>query len=127
MATPVLGPILFGSNLTFAEKNLASLLTQNLTNPALTTTASQILVNNADRMELIIFNTGANDAMILMDPSVSTTNGFRLFANGGFIIFKLIDDYTLMTLPFFALSVAATTTLTVVELVRIVSQPLGQI
>jgi hypothetical protein len=127
MATPVLGPILFGSNLTFAEKNLASLLTQNITNPALTTTASQILVNNADRMELIIFNTGSNDAMILMDPSVSTTNGFRLFANGGFIIFKLIDDYTLMTLPFFALSVAATTTLTVVELVRIVSQPLGQI
>jgi hypothetical protein len=126
MASPVLGPILFGSNLTFAEKNLSSLLTQNLTNPSLTTSALQILPNNADRMELIIFNTGAQDAMILPDPSVSVSNGFRLFANGGFIIFKLIDDYTLMTLPFYAISVTLTTTLTVLELVRIVNQPLGR-
>ena len=117
--------ILQGANLTYAESQLGSYLTEKIQNLTLTTTAQQIFQNNADRLEVAMFNLGSNDAVGNFDPNVSSTYGFKIVASSGFLILKLKDDFTLLTRPFFALATASTTNLTVVELIRIVHVPGG--
>lgn len=116
--------ILVGANLAFAESQLASLLTEKVTNPTLTTATIQLVENNADRLELAIFNVGGDTATVHFDPALNNTYGIPLAAGVGFLILKLRDDLSLMTRPWYGKSNSTSTLLTVIELLRIVgNQP----
>lgn len=111
-------PITFGAAYTFSEAQLRGDVRVNLKNPAVTTTAAQLVENNADRVELTIFNTGANPIFVLPGEGVSLTNGIQLVANTGFITFKLRDDFALTGYDFSAIASGGSSVITVIEVIR---------
>lgn len=116
-------PVMVGAALQYTQSVTNSETETYDYNPTITTSVSQLLPNNADRLELIIFNLGANDGYVHWDGAVSSTNGFKVNANGGFLLFKVKDDFTLVARQFFAVSTIGNTTFTVVEVVRITALP----
>lgn len=123
MATP---PVAVGANLVLTEKIAGGLTTETISNPIVTTTVIPLITNNADRMELIVFNVGTDDVLIHFDPSLSNTNGFRIPASGGFLVFKVRDDYQLVTRGWYGRANATSSLLTIVEVIRIVAKTGGQ-
>lgn len=111
-------PITFGAAYTFSEAQLRGDVRVNLKNPTVTTTAAQLVENNADRVELTIFNTGANPIFVLPGEGVSLTNGIQLVANTGFITFKLRDDFALTGYDFSAIASGGSSVITVIEVIR---------
>jgi len=117
MPTPVIS---VGAALDFAQRRLGGPLSTKETNPTATTTVAQLLENNADRMVAIIFNLGANDVYIAFNSAVSSTNGIKLVASGGFIIIQAEDDFTIQSFPIFAIANGGNSAMYVFELIRIV-------
>lgn len=118
-------PIAVGANLTLTEKIAGGLTTETISNPIVTTTVIPLIQNHADRMELIFFNVGSDDCFVYFDSSISNTNGFRIPANGGFLVFKIRDDFQLVTRPWFGRANVTSTLLTIVEVIRIVAHTGG--
>jgi len=107
-----------GAALAWSQQQLGGLLEIKESNPTATTSAAQLVENNADRVALIIFNLGANDVFIAFNSGVSSTNGIKLVANGGFVTLTLRDDYTIQSYNFWFIAAAATSSVYVFELLR---------
>lgn len=70
-------------------------------------TAVQIWRNNPDRLMLCIVNLSANVIYVNVGPDVSSTNGWRLGANGGAVIFTAEEDAELVGYPFWVVASGA--------------------
>jgi len=73
-----------------------------------TTTAQRFLNNNPNRISMVVVNGGSNDILIWTDPSVSSTKGIRLAANGGEIEFYYDKHLDLPAKEWWVISVAST-------------------
>lgn len=112
-------PISVGAALTFTENETGFFTTTLISSPTVGTTVTSLLNNNADRLELIFFNNGSVDVVIWNDSSVSATLGMRVVASGGFITFKVRDDFTLVASNWFGISTGAAQQISITEVVRI--------
>ena len=67
-----------------------------------TTTPSQILQFDAERVFVAFINLSGNDVMIAPDPLVSTTRGIRIAGLGGNVIMNEREDTIMPCLDWFA-------------------------
>jgi hypothetical protein len=119
-------PISVGAALTFTENDSGFFTTSTNTSVLIGTGVTTVLNNNADRLELIFFNNSAVDVVLWTDSSVSTTLGFRCVATGGFLVFKVRDDFTLLSNNWFGISTGAAVTIAITEVSRITFPPGGK-
>ena len=108
-----------GAARAYTEIELGGPCTEIESNPTVSTTVSQIVGGNGDRVGLLIINMGANQIEMGLTPSVSTTNAIPIPGGGGFFQVNVADDFTLPTRAWYAITDAATTTLYILEIVRI--------
>jgi len=73
-----------------------------------TTTVTQIVHGNPDRLSIIVVNLGANDVYVAFDREVSTTRGILLTANGGFLSMNVDEDMELVGYPIYGVTAAGT-------------------
>lgn len=78
----------------------------HLTN-SVATTATQVSVNQPNRISFIAVNWGANAGVIAPNAGVTMTQGIPVPASGGMVRFNYIEDADLVTLSFFAITTVA--------------------
>lgn len=64
------------------------------------TTAAEIVKEDPERVSLLIINLSVNAAYLGFGPTVSSSNGIKLGANGGSFIVNAVNDLTLPTRGF---------------------------
>lgn len=111
----------YGGALDYSARIYGGLVQQTETFLSMTTTASQIVGNNADRMGLLIMNTGSVQVFISLSNSPSPTQGILLAGSGGFFSSSAFEDLTLPSRGWSGIVSAGTSTLYVLEIVRILS------
>lgn len=116
-------PISVGAALTFTENDAGFFTTSQFSSPTVGTGVTSLLNNNADRLELIFFNNGTVDVVIWNNSSVSATLGIRVVSSGGFVVFKVRDDFTLVGEPWFGISTGAAQQIAITEVVRVTFPP----
>lgn len=93
---------------TYSNKNP---LTDTVTN-----SITQLVNNNPSRLQVTIINLSSDTIYLLNDFNPSSTNGWILNPNGGFIAFMFRDDLTLPTEAFYAISSGTSSKVLVQEL-----------
>ena len=89
------------------------------TNPTLTTTAAEILRNDPERVAWLITVTGATEAQVAFNSNPSTAESMRIPGSGGTISANVREDFTLPTNALHGNVAAGSTTLHIVEVVRV--------
>ncbi len=84
----------------------------------LSTSSSQIVPNNFERLGLTIVNTGAQDAFISLEPNATVESGIVLLAAGGHLSLIAREDLVLVGDYWTGITDTGTTTLYVIEIVR---------
>lgn len=77
---------------------------ENPITPTVATTATKILAANSNRVSLYIANLSANFGYAAPSPSVSSTYGFYLGANSGWLSTNIKDDGAMVTKEWWALN-----------------------
>ena len=91
----------YGAAKQYVEKLLGGPINEIDSVVSISSTASELLKGNGDRVGLIITNLGAGQAFIAPSPSVPSANlGIPLAASGGNISMVLIEDFTFMSRAF---------------------------
>lgn len=80
------------------------------------TTATQVALNNPNRVFLLITNQGSTDMFVGFDRQVSSSRGIRVPNSGGIFSVTLAEDYELTFQEVFAIAVTAPVAIYVVEL-----------
>ena len=83
------------------------------------TTAQLVLGNNPNRFAFIIVNLGAKVCYLSLTNGVSSTEGIRLDANGGYASMLWDEDFQMVAWAWWAVSTAAATRLVILEVVEI--------
>lgn len=73
-----------------------------------TSTASRLVKNDPERLELMIFNQSPTDIYIGLTPEVTSINGILIKGNGGGVIMNIREDMTLQSRAWFAVTVSGT-------------------
>ena len=114
-----------GAALTWLESQIGGPCYTKESNPNASTVTAQLYENNGDRLASVIFNLGPNDVFIAFNAGVSSSNGIKIVANGGFASFTLRDDFTLPTFPLYFVSTIATSLCYVLESIAVVPTKVG--
>ena len=85
----------------------------------LTTTAQEILRNDPERMGWLIVVTGATEAQLAFNINVATATSIRVPGSGGTFSANVRDDFMLPTVSLYGNVNAGTTTLHIIEIVRV--------
>ena len=101
-------------------KRLFGVSTFYRTNPLVSTvgtSVSRICKGDPNRVSLWISNNSANSLYIGPWNDVSSSKGFYVQPNGGNAIMQMNDDFHLPTLEWYAVAGAASSAITVIELI----------
>lgn len=79
------------------------------------TTPTQLTKNNPRRFLLVVFNVSVADAFEMFNDTVSSSNGFKIPALGGSIIYTADEDGELVTYDHWAVNPSGPLPLVVVE------------
>ncbi len=85
----------------------------------LTTTAQEVLRNNPERVGWLIVVTGATTAQLSFGPVPTTAASILIGGSGGTFSANVRDDFTLPTHSLNGNVAAGTTTLLIIEIVRV--------
>ena len=85
----------------------------------LTTTAAEILRNDPERVGWLVVVTGATEAQLAFNVAVTTASSIRIPGSGGSFSANVREDFTLPTTSLYGIVAAGTTTLHIVEIVRV--------
>ena len=91
------------------------------TDVTLTITAAEILRNDPERVSWLITVTGATEAQLAFNANPTTAESMRIPLSGGTISANVREDFTLPTNALHGNVAAGTTTLHIVEVVRVSS------
>jgi len=89
----------YGAAASLAQKLIGGNVVPYNLNPTLAGGVEQILSPDPERAQLTIYNLSASDVFVGFDADVSSTNGFYLGPNGGFMSMNLLDDLDAITQP----------------------------
>lgn len=111
----------FGAALSVVQNLFGYLINEVESFPTITTgtPTSPFITQNADRLGLVIANTGLNVAYVGLSSLVGSNFGFLLTANGGSISLNIRDDLTLTTRAWWGAAVGASDVLYVLELIGV--------
>ena len=85
----------------------------------LTTTAAEILRNDPERVGYLISVTGATEAQLAFNINVTTAASIRVPGSGGTFSANVREDFMLPTVSLYGNVAAGTTTLHIVEIIRV--------
>lgn len=71
----------------------------------------RLVDNNPERLALTIVNLGVSDVYVWIDDQVGATRGILLLANGGTMSTNVVDDQTLPTRAWWAVTASGDTNL----------------
>lgn len=96
--------------------NLAGITTESdLDSVVVGTGASQVALNNPNRVSLLFINISADIIFIGFSPDPSSTNGILLVPNGGSFGLDITTDFQLTGYAVYAISTGAASNLLVLE------------
>lgn len=85
----------------------------------LTTTAAEIIRNDPERVGWLISNTGTVEGQVAFSIDVSTARSIRIPGSGGALSSNVREDFLLPAVSVYGNVAAGTTTLHIVEIVRV--------
>ncbi len=92
-------------------------------NLTLTTTAQEILRNDPERVGWLIVVTGVTTAQLAFGPAPTAANSILISGSGGNFSANVREDFTMTTVALNGNVAAGTTTLHIVEIVRVSAPP----
>lgn len=96
-------------------------LAENTADPAIGTTAEELLGGDPERVSIVMMNLSANDVYISPRSEVSSTAGIRLPANGGSVTLDVDEDGVLVSRQWYAVATGAASQMFVVTTRRVTS------
>ena len=89
----------------------------------LTTTAAEFVRNDPERVAYLVVVTGATEAQLAFNIQIAVATAIRIAGAGGFFSTNVREDFTLPAVSLYGRVAAGTTTVHIVEVVRVSSQP----
>ena len=103
----------------FIERLVGGFFITRESDVTLTTTAAEILRNDPERMGYLIVNTGSVEAQVAFNINVSAARSIRVAISGGTFSANVREDFMLPTVSLYGRTEATTTTLHIVEIIRV--------
>lgn len=103
----------------FIERLVGGFFVTRERDVTLTTTAAEILRNDPERVSWLIVVTGATEAQLAFNANPTTAQSIRIPGSGGTFSANVQEDFTLPTNALHGNVAAGTTTLHIVEVVRV--------
>lgn len=107
----------------FVEKFFGGLVAARETDLTLTTTPQEVLRNDPERLGFLIIVTGANTGQFAFRGVISTAESILVAGTGGSLSANVREDFLLPTNALFGNVAAGTTTIHIVETVRVAGPP----
>ena len=108
-----------GAAQVFIERLVGGFFVTRESDVTLTTAAAEILRNDPERVGWLVVVTGATEAQLAFNINVTTAASIRIPGSGGSFSVNVREDFTLPTVSLYGNVAAGTTTLHVVEIVRV--------
>lgn len=112
-----------GSAQQFVEQFVGGLFAVRERDLTLTTTEQEVLRNDPERVGWLIIVTGAVTAQLAFASVITTATSILVPGTGGFFSANVREDFTLPTVSLHGNVAAGTTTLHIVEIVRVSAPP----
>ena len=103
----------------FIERMVGGFFVTRERDVTLTATAAEILRNDPERVGYLISVTGATEAQLAFNINVATATSIRIPGSGGTFSANVLEDFMLVTVSLYGNVAAGTTTLHIVEVVRV--------
>lgn len=103
----------------FVERLVGGFFVTRETDVTLTITAAEILRNDPERVAWLIIVTGTTEAQLAFNTNPTTAESIRIPGSGGSFSANVREDFTLPTNALHGNVAAGTTTLHIVEVVRV--------
>ena len=87
----------------------------------LTTTAVEFIRNDPERVAYLVVVTGATEAQLAFNVQIAAATAIRIAGSGGFFSANVREDFTLPTVSLYGRVEVGTTTLHIVEVIRVSS------
>ena len=112
-----------GAAQAFIERLVGGFFVVRERDVGLTTTAVEILRNDPERVGWLVVVTGATQAQLAFNIQVTAANAILIPGSGGSFTANVREDFTLVTVSLYGNVAAGTTTLHIVEIVRVAAPP----
>ena len=113
-----------GAAQAFIERLVGGFFVTRERDLTLTTTAQEVLRNDPERVGWLIVVTGATQGQFAFNIAVTTATAVLISGSGGSFSGIITEDFALVTVSLYGNVAAGTTTLHIIEIVR-VSAPVG--
>jgi hypothetical protein len=90
-----------GAAALLAEKDLKGSLVSQQSNKFLLAGITNILPSDPERINMVVVNLSASELYVGFNAQTDNNQGIILPPNGGFLSMSVVDDYELVTLPFY--------------------------
>ena len=107
----------------FIERLVGGFFVTRERDVTLTAAAAEILRNDPERVGYLISCTGATEAQIAFNINVTAAASIRIAGAGGTFSANVREDFMLPTVSVYGIVAAGTTTLHIVEIVRVSAPP----
>ena len=103
----------------FIERLVGGFFITRESDVTLITTAAEILRNDPERVGWLVVVTGVTEAQLAFNINITTTESIRIPGSGGSFSANVREDFMLPTVALYGNVAAGTTTLHIVEVVRV--------
>jgi hypothetical protein len=103
----------------FIERLVGGFFVTRERDVTLTTTAAEILRNDPERVGWLIIVTGATQAQLAFNINIATATAILVPGIGGSFSANVREDFTLTTVSVYGNVAAGTTTLHIIEIIRV--------
>lgn len=103
----------------FIERMVGGFFVTRERDVTLTTTAAEVLRNDPERVGYLIVVTGATGAQFAFNINVTTAQSIHAPGSGGTFSANVREDFMLPTVSLYGNVAAGTTTLHIVEIIRV--------
>ena len=115
-----------GAAQVFIERLVGGFFVTRESDVTLTTTAAEVLRNDPERVGWLIVVTGGTQAQLAFNINIVTATAILIASSGGSFAANVRDDFTLVTVSLYGNVAVGTTTLHIVEIIR-VAEPIGAV
>lgn len=103
----------------FIERLVGGFFVTRESDVTLTTTAAEFLRNDPERVAWLVVVTGATTAQLAFNINIATATAILIAGTGGTFSVNVREDFMLPTVSLYGNVAAGTTTLHIVEVIRV--------